>query len=308
MAAQLARWAVVVAVIPTILLAGCSSGSQVGAPSPGSAAVTRTPAVDTATASTPSPAPSSSSSATDSSTSPPEPTVTAAGNPLFPLTVGFQSVRQGAVNKGNRRLQHRLVFTVTDITKQIDGVTAIVGLDQDFDGGELAEQSLEFFALDRGAVRYLGSYTETYEGGQFVNSTDAWLSGVRGGRGGTLLPGSPQVGSPSFTEAVVPGEGTAVGKVVKTGQRTCVPFRCFTGVVVVEEDGSELKYYAPGVGGIRTEPLSGDPQETEELINVTALSRPGLAQISAEVLRLDQHARSVSRDVFGGSAPARRTG
>ncbi|MFN0285048.1 MAG: hypothetical protein ACKVZ6_24100 [Kineosporiaceae bacterium] len=292
-------------------LAGCSAGAGQDSERPGP-----TTASGASGASTQQPAQGSTTS-TASGSSAPTPTATrtpgatgtppaAAGHPLFPLTVGFQSVRQGAVTKGSRRLEHRLVFTVTDVTKKIDGLTAVAALDQDIDGGELAEQSLEFFAIDHGALRYMGSYTETYEGGQFVNATDAWLSGVRGGRSGTLLPAAPKVGSPAFTEAFVPGEGAASGKVVKTGQRTCVPFRCFTDVVVVEEDGSELKYYAPGVGGIRTEPLSGDPQETEELVNVTALSRQGLAEISAEVLRLDEHARTVSRSVYGGSAPASR--
>jgi hypothetical protein len=292
-----------------LLLAGCRSGaggstpSATGGPSVSATVTQPPPASPTTPSAAPSSPPPSSSAPPAAATS-----AAAAGNPLFPLTPGFQSVRTGGVNKGNRRLEHRLVFTVTDVTKTIDGKTAVAGIDQDFDGGELAEQSLEFFVLDGGAVRYLGSYTETYEGGQFVNSTDAWLSGVRGGRSGILLPAAPRTGSDSFTEAFVPGEGAATGKVVKTGQKQCVPFRCFADVVVVEEDGDELKYYAPGVGGIKTEPLSGDPQETEELVNVTTLSPSGLAQLSDEVVRLDQHARSVSRDVYGSSSPAKRRG
>lgn len=290
-----------------LLLAGCQSGA-------GGSDASATAAPDTSTVPS-SAVPSSAATATPSATTPSAPASSTpaaspapAGNRYFPLTPGFQSVRLGAVNKGSRRLEHRLVFTVTDVTKRIDGVVAVAGIDQDFDGGELAEQSLEFFTLDHGDVRYLGSYTETYEGGQFVNSTDAWLSGVRGGRSGVLVPGSPRPGSGSFSEAFVPGEGEATGKVVKTGQKQCVPFRCFTDVLVVEEDGSELKYYAPGVGGIKTQPLSGDPQETEELVNVTTLSPSGLAQLSDEVIRLDRHARDVSRDVYGSSEPAKRRG
>jgi len=231
-----------------------------------------------------------------------------AGNTLFPLTPGFQSVRQGFVNKGSRRLSHRLVFTVTDVVKEIDGVRTVTAVDQDFDGGGLAEQSLDFFALDKaGNVRYLGSYTETYEGGQFVNATDAWLGGVKGAKAGVLIPGRPRAGSPAYTQAFVPGEGAATAKVVKTGERRCVPYRCFDDVVVVEEDGSENKYFAPGVGGILTEPLSGNPQETEELVNVTQLSPEGLAEISDEAVKLDRHARTVAKDVFGRSAPAERS-
>jgi hypothetical protein len=228
-------------------------------------------------------------------------------NPLFPLKPGFQSVREGGVNKGNRRLSHRLVFTVTDVRKEIDGVQTIAALDQDFDGGELAEESLDWFAVDpQGNVLYLGSYTETYEGGRYVNATDAWLGGVKGAKAGMLLPGAPKAGTPTYTQAVVPGEGAATAKVVKTGERKCVPFKCFNDVVVIEEDGAEHKYFAPGAGGILTEPLSGNPQETEELINVTQLSAQGLAELSAEAVKLDQHARTVAKDVYGTSAAAKR--
>ena len=216
-------------------------------------------------------------------------------------------MRQGFVNKGSRRLSHRLVFTVTNVTKEVDGRHAVVTLDQDFDGGELAEQSLDLYAVAKdGTVLYVGSYTESYEGGQFVNSTDAWLSGVNGAESGTFMPAVPRVGMPAFRQALVPGEGAVTAEVVKTSQRTCVPYRCFSNVVVLEEDGSEHKYFASGVGGILTVPLSGDPQETEELVNVVELSAGGLAELSAEALRLDTHARTESPDVFGSTPRARR--
>jgi len=228
-------------------------------------------------------------------------------NKWFPLTPGHQLVSQGFVNRGHRRLPHRRVYTVTDVVKEIDGTRAVLVLDQDFDGGEVAEQAIDYVAEDaRGNVLYLGSYTESYEGGQFVNATDAWLTGVNGGAKGILMPANPTTGTPSFTEAKVPGEGTATAEVVKTGQRTCVPFTCYTDVLVIRE-GSENKYFAPGVGGIKTEPRSGDEQETEELINVTELSPQGLAEISAEALRIDRHAGTEAKDVFGGSAAATRS-
>jgi len=66
------------------------------------------------------------------------------------------------VNVGHRPLVHRRVSTVTDVTKRIDGVWAVVVLDQDLNGGQLAEQALDYLAEDRqGNVWSLGSYTET---------------------------------------------------------------------------------------------------------------------------------------------------
>ena len=228
-------------------------------------------------------------------------------NPWLPLTVGYQSVREGKVSKGSRRLPHRRVFTVTDVTKEVAGVRTVLVLDQDFDGGELAEQAIDYLALDGGGnVWYLGSYTESYEGGQFVNVNDAWLAGVDGGRAGILMLADPHPGLPSYEQATVPGEGTAKAEVTKQGQSVCVPFKCYEDVLVIKEGGSENTYFARGVGGIRLEPLSGNPQETEELINLTQLSEQGVAELSVEALRLDEHARTEADRVFGKSAVATR--
>ena len=228
-------------------------------------------------------------------------------NPWLPMTIGVQSVRRGFVTVGDRRIPHIRVTTVTDVTKKIDGVRAFLVLDQDFDDGQLSEQAIDYLAQDVGGnVWYLGSYTEAYEGGQFLNAEDAWLAGVNGAEVGLYFPGDPTVGSPPFAQVQIAGGEQSSAQVVKVGAKTCVPFDCFENVVVVEEDGSEYKYWAPGIGGILTEPLSGTSQETEELINVRELSSKALAELSVEVIRLDAHAASVVPSVFGPSAPAVR--
>jgi hypothetical protein len=233
-------------------------------------------------------------------------------NRWIPVAPGRQTVREGNVNVGHRRLTHRLVYTVTDVTKKIDGVKASVAVDQDFNGGQLAEQSLDYVAEDsKGNVLYLGSYTETYEGGQFVNATDGWLAGVNGSKKGLLMEAHPKVGDAYYESKIAGGyETTSPSQVVKTGASKCVPFKCYKDVVVIQEGspgGEEWKYYAPGVGGILTEPrYGGGEQETEKLVNATQLSPRALAEISAEVLKVDRHAASVAPSVFGNSAPAKR--
>jgi hypothetical protein len=234
-------------------------------------------------------------------------TTASAENPWFPLTPGYQSVRLGKVNRGHRRLTHRRVYTVTDVFKTIQGIRAVGVLDQDFDGGQIGEQALDFLAVDkRGTVWYLGSYTEAYEGGRFVNANDGWLAGVNGARRGIYMPANPRVGLPAYVQEQHPGADPTIAKVVRSGQRTCVPFRCFKGTLVIEESGAENKYFARGVGGIKTEPKGGGEQEVEELINLTHLSPRGVAEISAEVLKLDEHARQTVPDVYGHSHAARR--
>jgi hypothetical protein len=228
-------------------------------------------------------------------------------NRWLPMTPGIQSVLKGFVNVGGRRLPHDRVVTITDVTKMVNGVRAVLVLDQDFDGGQLAEQAVDYFAEDVGGnVWYLGSYTETYEGGQFLNAEDAWLAGVNGAIPGLFLPAEPKTGTPPFYQTQIPGGEQSTAQVVKVGQRTCVPFNCYTDVVVIQEQGSENKYWAPGVGGILTEPLSGDAQEIEKLVNIRELSPKTLDELSAEALKLDRDAAVQAPSVFGGSNPAKR--
>ena len=230
-------------------------------------------------------------------------------NKWLPLKPGYQSVREGGVNRGRRRLAHRRIYTVTDVSKEVNGVRTVLVLDQDVDGGEIAEQALDYIAEDKqGNVWYLGSYTESYEGGQFVNVNDAWLAGVGGGRPGILMLAIPVVGAPKYSQAYVPGEGSTTAKVSKTGQSKCVPFKCYTDVLVIEEGGENL-FYAAGVGAIKTEPRrSGGEGETEALLNLTQLSPQGLVEFSAEALKLDEHARTTAKRVFGATQPAKRIG
>jgi hypothetical protein len=230
-------------------------------------------------------------------------------NPWLPLVPGYQSVRDGSLFRGRRELHHRRRFTVTDVVKRVNGVLTVAVLDQDIDAGQIAEQALDYFAQDKhGNVWYLGSYTESYEGGQFVNATDAWLAGVNGAIPGVAMMADPKKGMPGYIQASIPGRETIHAEVAKVGERKCVPYRCFSNTLAILEDGTEFKYYAQGVGGIATEPnYSGGEQEREALLNVIQLTPKGLTEASAEALKLDRHARTTASEVFGNSAPARRS-
>jgi hypothetical protein len=230
-------------------------------------------------------------------------------NAWLPLVPGFQSARDGTLFRGSRELHHRRRITVTDVQKVVNGVRTVLVLDQDIDAGQVAEQAVDYYAQDKtGNVWYLGSYTETYEGGQFVNATDAWLAGVNGATAGVAMMADPKVGMPSYVQAKIPGREILTAEVAKAGERKCVPFRCFSDALAVLETGNEFKYYAEGVGHIATEPnYSGGEQEKEALVNVIRLTSKGLAEASAEAIKLDRHARTVAGEIFGRSAPARRS-
>jgi hypothetical protein len=290
------------------LASGCASTKEKAAPA------TETPTTVPTTGAT-----SPTTTPTSTPTSPPPTRIPRTfdpknfGDPMtdvnrwVPIVPGIQSVRRGFVYVGGRRLPHIRVTTVTDVTKMVNGVRAVLVLDQDFDGGQLSEQAIDYLAEDVGGnVWYVGSYTEAYEGGQFLNAEDAWLAGVNGAVPGLYLQANPKTGTPPYYQVQISGGERSTAQVFKTGQRTCVPFKCYTDVVVIQEEGTENKYWAPGVGGILTEPLSGAAQETEELVNIRQLSPSALAELSAETLRLDRNAADRVPSVFGGSRPAKR--
>ena len=90
-------------------------------------------------------------------------------NPFLPLVPGRQLVFVGTANRGQGQGTHRIVFTVTDMVKEVDGIETVVVWDRDFQDGALAEAELSLWAQDdAGNVWNLGEYPEEWEDGAQV--------------------------------------------------------------------------------------------------------------------------------------------
>lgn len=234
-------------------------------------------------------------------------------NPYLPIKAGTQWVREGSTIEGDRKVPHQVTTTVTDVYRKIDGVRTVAVLDYEVDAGQISQESLDYMAEDKDAnLWYLGGYTEEYEGGRFIGAEDAWLSGVRGAKGGLLVPARPTTRMPQYSVARPDvGEGD-VAQVVKLRAHRCVPFKCFDNVLVVREGkksapDNEFKYYARGVGQIDNVPRSASHhKDIEQLVNLTELSPKALREAGAEALRLDHHAAKQAPKTFGRFPPATR--
>jgi hypothetical protein len=236
-------------------------------------------------------------------------------NKWSPLAPGMQFTYEGRSNRGLGRLPHRVVFTVTDLTKEIDGVKTVVMWDRDYNAGKLLEGELAFFAQDDdGNVWNMGEYPEEYdEEGNFEAAPDTWIAGVDRAKAGILMRADPRVGTPTYRQGLAPTiEFADVAKVYRTGQRSCVPVRCYDDVLVTDEtnplepqDGHQLKFYAPGVGNIRAAPgKGGKEREILVLVKVTKLSPGALFFARQEALKLEK--RAYRKDVYRGTPPAER--
>jgi hypothetical protein len=234
-------------------------------------------------------------------------------NAYLPVVPGTQWVREGSTLVGSRKVPHQVTTTVTDVYRTVAGMRTVAMLDYELDGGQVAQVSIDYVAEDKaGNLWVLGGYTEQYEGGRYVSAQDAWLAGVRGAKAGILVQAHPKAGTPPYPVAQPDAEEGDVAQVIKVGTHRCVPFKCFDDVLIVREGkasapDNEFKYYARDVGQIDNVPRGASVhKDVERLINVSSLSAKGLAEASAETLKLDHHAPRTAPQVFGKQPIAKR--
>jgi hypothetical protein len=225
----------------------------------------------------------------------------------FPLQPGTEFVYDGVVIDSEGTHNHRVIFSVTDLVKVVDGLVTRVVWDRDINDGQLSEAELALFAQDSSSnVWTVGEYPEEFEDGKFAGAPSTWISGVQGAQAGILVPGQPAVGTDPFVQGRAPAiDFFDVGQVVQTQLSLCGPTGCYSDVVVIDEwsplapeDGHQQKYYAPGVGLVRITANSGESQEVLELTSVRQLDNGGLGRARAGALRLDRRAYVVAADVY----------
>ena len=235
-------------------------------------------------------------------------------NTWFPLAPGTQYVYDGRSDRdGTGLAAAQVVFIVTDVTKVVDGERTVAVLDTDYVDGAEIEREIHFFAQDDAAnVWSLGEYPEEYDGGSFAGAPSAWLSGVDGAQAGIHFPGTPQAGSPPYVQGIAPNIGFFnAAQVTATGQSTCVPYGCLGDVVITDEfspdepdGGGSQKYYAPGVGNVRIEPLNSADQESLQLTSFGTLGEKARQKANVRTLRLDARAYGHATAVWIDSSPA----
>jgi len=222
-------------------------------------------------------------------------------NQWHPLKPGTRFVYEGSTQEEDEVEDHRVVFIVTDLTKVVNGVRAVVGWDRDYSQGKLVESEIIFFAQDNdGNVWHLGQLREAYddEEGEFEGSR-AWLAGLAGAKAGIMMKAQPRPETPAYSQGYAPPPffWDDHARVDATGQKTCVPAGCYENVLVIDEfeppkpGTHQLKYYAPGVGYVRVGFRGDDPErETLELVELQQLSADALAEARAEALQIEARA------------------
>ena len=157
-------------------------------------------------------------------------------NPYFILEAGYTLVLEHG--------DERLVVTVLNETKKVDGVECRVIVENETKGGKEVEKSRNYFAISKrnNSVFYFGEDV----GG-------AWLSGEKGAKFGLMMPGLPLLNA-TYYEEVAPGVAMDRAEIVSVSETVKTPAGEFKNCLKIEETTplepgtKEYKYYARGIG------------------------------------------------------------
>jgi hypothetical protein len=192
-------------------------------------------------------------------------------SPFLPFVPGARWVYRETDAEGARA---KVRVTVTTRTREIEGVAATVVHDKVTEGGELVENTFDWYAQDVcGNVWYLGENTKEYENGRVVSTAGSWEHGVDGAMAGVVMPADPQVGL-TYRQEFYEGEAEDRGEIVSLDEQAQVPFGHFRPVVMTEDTTPlhprilEFKFYAEGVGVVLAVGISGG-SDREELLRFT---------------------------------------
>jgi hypothetical protein len=172
----------------------------------------------------------------------------------------------------------KVVVTVTGVTKKIaNGITARVVRDTVSSGGEVIEDTFDWYAQDAdGNIWYLGEDTAEFEDGKVSSREGSFEAGVDGALPGIAMPGSPADGM-AYRQEYYKGEAEDNGEVLSIEEMADVPAGHYEHVlltkdtIALEPDVLEYKLYAPGVGPVLVFGVSGGGGR-EELLSMTHVS------------------------------------
>ena len=190
-------------------------------------------------------------------------------NKYFPLKSGTTFVYRGKTADATEGD----TVNVTADTKNIMGVECVVVDDRVTEGGELVEQTYDWYAQDKeGNVWYFGEDSKEYENGKIKSTGGSWEAGRDGAKPGIIMPANPEIGK-TYRQEYYKGEAEDMAEALKLNGSVKVPYGKFDNALVTDEwtplekNVAEHKFYAPGVGNVKEIATKG-PKETLELIDV----------------------------------------
>lgn len=180
----------------------------------------------------------------------PEDFVSGISNKYFAFSPGKKFVYEGKTEEGIERTE----VLVTNETRKVMGVNAIVVWDRVLLNGKLVEDTKDWYAQDRhGNVWYFGEDSKEFVKGKVVSTKGSWEAGVDGAKPGIVMKANPQIGE-RYRQEYYRGEAEDMAEVVSVGVNVTMAYGSFSGCIQTREwtpldpGDEEYKYYCPEVG------------------------------------------------------------
>ena len=167
-------------------------------------------------------------------------------NPYFVLEPGYRLILEGG--------KERLVVTVLDETKRVDGVDTRIVEERETESGQLVEVSRNYYAISRrtNSVFYFGEDVDLYKNGKVSGHEGAWASGTNGAKFGLMMPGE-QLLKGRYYQELAPGVAMDRAEIDSLTETVRTPAGAFQRVLKVAESTpleliKENKYYVKDIG------------------------------------------------------------
>jgi hypothetical protein len=158
----------------------------------------------------------------------------------------------------------KVVVTVTDRTKVIDGVETRIVTEREEHDGALSEvtDNYEAISTKTQALYYFGEFATQYKDGQAAGHKGSWQAGENGAQFGLLMPGVPLLGA-KFLQENAPPVALDRSQIIEEGVTIDTPAGTLKNCLrVFDTDGldpqapPENKIYCHGIGNVVDEKLT----------------------------------------------------
>jgi len=196
-------------------------------------------------------------------------------NPYFPLVPGTVFRYVNRIIEGEDTSYEHIEVSVATDTKIIEGVKCQVVHDVVKEEGEVTEDTYDWYAQDKnGNVWYFGEHSKSLKDKNGWTTEGSWKAGEHNACAGIIMWADPQAHAGEiYNQEFLPGIAEDQAEVINTNSTVSVPYGTFANCVkskeftILEPGVIEYKYYAAGIGLLKTEMTVGG-NELEGLTSV----------------------------------------
>lgn len=201
------------------------------------------------------------------------------GNKFYPLIVGTVTTFVSEEDEGET-----IIVEVTDETREIDGIEAIVVRDTVYEGlpdeegnpdGDRIEDTDDYYAVANNCdVWYLGEVSQSFEDGYLESLDGSFAAGINGAQAGIIMLGNPMQGD-VYRQEFALGDAEDAAEVLSLGtdifdengdveEFDNPDFNCNGACLETEDfiandpDGTEFKYFKAGIGFVAEQLPGGE--------------------------------------------------